>query len=82
MSIVYQVDYQHTDYPTAQEAREIVEAKGGGRVVQFQVSPNLPGRLPERVYRSCAMWVYEDKVWYGINIFGGYGDRVANCLPR
>lgn len=69
MTVVYEA--LNKDHATAQEAKAAVEAAGSGQVVKFHVLPNLPGRLPELVHRSCAMWVYEEGAWSEIGIHAG-----------
>lgn len=50
-----------TDYASESEAREAVEAAGEGRVVTF--IRDYDGRE-----RSCAMSVFRDGAWRGVNI--------------
>jgi len=46
MSIVFTDQRTRQDYATAGEAVAAVEAHGSGSVVKFNVTPNMPGRLP------------------------------------
>lgn len=63
-------EVNNIDYTTADAAIAAVEAVGTGSVVKFVVEPNLHGCLPKFVHRSCAMWTFEDGVWYAYYIFG------------
>jgi ribonuclease BN (tRNA processing enzyme) len=85
MTTVFSVN--HRDYETADEAIAVVEAAGSGSVIQFHVSRNLPGCLPEFVHRSCAMWTYQVRVdgvkrWMAHAIFGGTAEAYAEERPH
>lgn len=71
VSIVFTDQRTRQDYATAGEAIAAVEARGSGSVVKFHISPNMPGCLPEKVYRSCALWNYEGGEWTEFDIFAG-----------
>ena len=75
MRIVYEAKRYPTsqDFPTAAEAIACIEERGEGSVVKFVVEPNLPGCLPAEVHRSCALWSFDGKKWWGHAIFGGSG---------
>jgi hypothetical protein len=83
MSTVFQAQTvsSHTDYPTADEAATAVEAAGSGSVVKFHVERNMPGCLPEFVYRSCALWTLDGGVWTARSIFGGTADSMGVERP-
>lgn len=40
----------------------------GGKVITWAVSPNLPGCLPAERYNSCALEVFDNGAWKGVNI--------------
>jgi len=66
------VDQEHA---SELEAREHCEKEGRGSIVSWVVHPNLPGAKPDFVYRSCSLSIYEEGVWYGVDISGGGSGR-------
>ena len=70
MTIVYEAraNLKCTEHETKDAAQKIVEAHGVGSVVTWAVHANLPGLKPDRVYKSCALDVFEDGVWRGVYI--------------
>lgn len=70
------------DYETADEAIQAVEARGHGTVVKFYIEANQPGRFPECVYRSCAMWSFGNgEPWQKHSIFDGSGAPFEQSRP-
>lgn len=83
MSTVYQAQTaaNSTDFDTPEAAAAACEAAGSGQVVKFHVERNMPGCLPEFVYRSCALWTLEAGVWTARSIFGGSADSMGVERP-
>jgi hypothetical protein len=69
------------EFDTAEAAATFVECVGSGSVIKFHVEPNLPGCLPEMVYRSCEMWTLDGGVWTARAIFGGSGESLGVERP-
>lgn len=69
--------YRREDDISLALAIAFVEYAGSGQVIRFHKERNMPYCLPEYVYRSTGLWVYEDGVWYAIPIHGGGGGRWA-----
>lgn len=79
---IYSPQYAHEDFESVEHAIAKVEAAGSGSIVKFFGSPNMPGRLPKIVYRSCAKWIFEGNEWSSIAIHDGIGGRVSRELPH
>jgi hypothetical protein len=77
----FTVDQAH-DCDSPEEAIGMVEKAGQGSVVLFHGSPNRPGCLPDIVWRSCAMWSFQNGEWWSHYIFDGRGDKVAQEKPH
>lgn len=60
---------EEQEFDSMEEARAYAEATGAGSVVTWHVGPNLPGCLPELRYSSCALDVFDNGAWRGVNIF-------------
>ena len=70
------------DHATAEAAIEKIEALGEGRVVKFNVEPNLPHCLPEFVHRCVGMWSYGDGIWNHHYIYDGHGGVMDHEKPE
>jgi hypothetical protein len=57
------------EFDTMDEAKAYAEATGAGEVITWHVGPNLPGCLPALRYSSCALDVFDNGAWRGVNIF-------------
>jgi hypothetical protein len=70
--LVYEVKIgdQSTEYETIHKAREACEQAGKGSIITWVVEPNLPGRKPDKVYRSCDLRTLTDGAWYALDISG------------
>lgn len=69
-------------FSTAEEAVTKVEAAGKGTVVLFLGLPNMPNCKPDIVWRSNAMWKFEDGKWFQYSIFTGVSERLNEEKPR
>jgi len=72
----------YQDFDTPEEAIAQVESIGAGTVVKFVGSANMPHCLPEIVYRSCAMWSYQNGEWWSHYIFSGTGEKLEKEKPH
>lgn len=70
------------DFDRPEDAIAHVEKEGSGSVVKFVGSRNLPGCLPETVYRSSCMWSLQDGEWWSHYIFSGTGEKVNREKPH
>jgi hypothetical protein len=80
MSTVYQAN--GIDFPTPNKAIDEVERIGSGHVIKFTGYANIPGLLPAMVYRSSAMWSYQDGIWHSHYIHDGQGDKLTVEKPH
>lgn len=62
--------YRQTEqeFDTMEAAKAYVEEHTSGKVITWAVYPNNPGCLPAMRYSSCALTVFENGEWRGINI--------------
>lgn len=83
MNKEYMVDQSYDKrFPTPEEAIKAVETKGTGTVVLFLGSPNMPHCKPDIVWRSNAMWKFEDGKWFEYSIFTGVSERLHEGKPE
>lgn len=80
-SYTFDGTFINADMDTAEEAAAAVERRGSGSVVEFHVSPNLPGRLPKMVHSSVALWTFEGGVWTRLSIHSGTAEPMGEERP-
>jgi hypothetical protein len=56
------------EYDTLEEAEAKAETFPRAEIISWNVSRNLPNAKPDFVYRSCAVRIWEDGKWRGIDI--------------
>lgn len=70
------------DYPTPEQAIEVIEKRGHGSVIRFFLERNREGCKPDYVHKSCGLWSFDGTDWWSHYIYSGTGEKLEKQKPQ